>query len=184
MKSNKHMCGTLPSLSMYIDVRGSLDWVCLLRGVRMWAFRDLSFFVFIFVVCFESEMSDFLLGALGHCPFHHYIHCWCDFPLCLIWVDHHSFSYVHCFTIILIIAFHLSSSFHPLFFSYSDPSRVWYSLCIIITHLIINLICFICLLIDIIFTLGTRKSMTHEIYYTCCILYMRAWVSESLGIWA
>ena len=90
MKSNKHMCGTLPSLSMYIDVRGSLDWVCLLRGVRMWAFRDLSFFVFIFVVCFESEMSDFLLGALGHCPFHHYIHCWCDFTPCLIWVDHYS----------------------------------------------------------------------------------------------
>ena len=24
-----------------------------------------------FVVCFESEMSGLLLGALGHCPFHH-----------------------------------------------------------------------------------------------------------------
>ena len=26
-----------------------------------------------FVVCFESEMSGFLLGALGHCPFHHFV---------------------------------------------------------------------------------------------------------------
>ena len=24
-----------------------------------------------FVVCFESEMSGLLLGALGHCPSHH-----------------------------------------------------------------------------------------------------------------
>ena len=39
---------------------------------------------------FESEMSDFLLRALYYCLFHHYIHCWCDFTSCLIWVDHYS----------------------------------------------------------------------------------------------
>ena len=54
--------------------------------------------------------------------------------------------------------------------------RVWYSLHIIITHFTISLICFICLLIDTMFTLGTLGSMTHGIYYTCCISYMRAWV--------
>ena len=43
-----------------------------------------------FVACFVSEMSDFLLGALGYCPFHHYVRNWCDFTPCLIWVDHHS----------------------------------------------------------------------------------------------
>ena len=79
------------SLSVYIDVWRSLDWVCLLMGVRMWAFWDPPCFVFIFIVYFESEMSDLLLGALGHCPFHHYIHCWCDFTPCLIWVDHYSY---------------------------------------------------------------------------------------------
>ena len=44
-----------------------------------------------FVACFVSEMSDFLLGALGYCLFHHYVRNWCDFTPCLIWVDHHSF---------------------------------------------------------------------------------------------
>ena len=44
-----------------------------------------------FVAYFVSEMSDFLLGALGYCPFHHYVRSWCDFTPCLIWVDHHSF---------------------------------------------------------------------------------------------
>ena len=56
-----------------------------------------SFFIYLFVfilshLFFESEMSDLLLGALGHFPFHHYIHCWCDFISCLIWVDHYSSS--------------------------------------------------------------------------------------------
>ena len=32
------------------------------------------------------------------------------------------------------------------------------------------------LIIDIILTLDTLRSMTHELFYTCCILYMRAWV--------
>ena len=79
-----------PSLSVCIDIRGSLDRVCLLMGVRMWAFRDPSLLCIHFIICFVSEMSDFLLGALGYCPFHHYAHSWCDFTPCLIWVDHYS----------------------------------------------------------------------------------------------
>ena len=69
-----------------------------------------------------------------------------------------------------------SRSLHVLFSSYSNPSRVRYSLRIIITHITISSFCFICLLIDIIFMLGILKSMTHGIHYTCCISYMRAWV--------
>ena len=64
-----------------------------------------------FVIYFESEMSDLLLGALGHCPFHHYVHCWCDFIPCLIWVDHYSslcYLFHHhsrfCFSFILFIS--------------------------------------------------------------------------------
>ena len=44
-----------------------------------------------FFAYFESEMSDLLLGALGHCPFHHCVRYWCNFPSYLIWADHHSF---------------------------------------------------------------------------------------------
>ena len=84
---------------------------------------------------------------------------------------------VSCFIIILVFTSVSSFSLHLLFFSYSDPSRVWYFLHIIITHLIISLTCFICFLIDIVFTVGTCRSMAHGIFYTCCILYTRAWVS-------
>ena len=35
--------------------------------------------IHIVIFFFKSEMSDLLLGDLGHCLFHHYIHCWCDF---------------------------------------------------------------------------------------------------------
>ena len=45
-----------------------------------------------FFMYFESETSDFLLGALCHCFFHHYIHWRCDFTSCWIWADHHSSS--------------------------------------------------------------------------------------------
>ena len=68
--------------------------------------------------------------------------------------------------------------FTSYFSPYSNPSRVWYSLRIIITHITISSFCFICLLIDIISTLGILKSMAHGTYYTCCISYMRAWFSD------
>ena len=84
---------------------------------------------------------------------------------------------VTCFIIIHPrFIFYSSFSLHLLFFAYGDPSRVWYSLRITITHLIIILICFICLLSDIIFTLDTLGSLAHGILYTCCISHTRAWV--------
>ena len=115
-RKKKHMCVYAwysPSLSMYIDIWGSFYQVSLLMGVRMWAFRDPLFFVFILSYFFESEMSDLLLGTLGHCPFHHYAHYWCDFTPCLTWVDHHFSSYIHCFAIILVIACDSAHSLHP-----------------------------------------------------------------------
>ena len=33
-----------------------------------------------------------------------------------------------------------------------------------------------CLIIDIIFTLGTLRFMVHELFYICFFLYTRAWV--------
>ena len=42
-------------------------------------FETLSFLYSFCHIFLEWEMNDLLLGTLGHCPFHHYIHCWCDF---------------------------------------------------------------------------------------------------------
>ena len=82
----------------------------------------------------------------------------------------------------LILMFNASSSsssfsllihhFHSTFTHF----RVWYSLHITTIHLIISSFCFICLLIDTMFTLGTIGSLAYGIYYTCCISYRRAWV--------
>ena len=98
------------------------------------------------------------------------LHVWFELittPLCVI-----------CFIIILVFTSDASFSLHVLFFSYNNPSQVWYSLHVIITHIIISSFCFIHLLIDIIFSLGILRSMAHGIYYTWCISYMRAWVSD------
>ena len=127
---------------------------------------------------FVREMSDLLLRTPSHCHFHHYIHYWCDFTSWLIWVDHHHSSHIHCFAVVFIVACDSSHSPHILFSPYNNPSRVRYSLHIIITHITISSFCFICLLTDIIFTLGILRSMTHGIHYTCCISYMRACFSD------
>ena len=155
--------------------------VIFIEYVRYWEFVcELSEIPWLFVllchIYFVREMSNLLLRRLSHCHFHHYIHYWCDFTSCLISVDHHFSSYIHCSAVIFIVACVSPHSLHVLFSSYSNPSRVRYSLRIIITHIIISSFCFICLLIDIIFTLGILRSMAHEIHYICCILYMRAWV--------
>ena len=133
---------------------------------------------------FVREMSDLLLRTPSHCPSHHYIHYRCDFTSCLIWVDHHLSSYIHCFAIIFIVACASPHSLHVLLSSYSNPSRVWYSFRIIIPHITISSFCFICLLIDIIFTLGILRSMAHGVHHTCCISYIWGHEFWSLGIWA
>ena len=69
--------------------------VIFIEYVRYWEFVcELSEIPWLFVllchIYFVKEMSDLLLRTLSHCPFHHYIHSWCDFTPCLIWVDHYS----------------------------------------------------------------------------------------------
>ena len=83
---------------------------------------------------FVREMSDLLLRTPSRCPFHHYIHYWCGFTSCLIWVDHHLSSHIHCFAVVFIVACDSSHSLRVLFSPYSDPSQVRCSLRIIITH--------------------------------------------------
>ena len=118
----------------------------------------------------ESEMSDLLLGALIHYPFHHYIHCWCDFTPCLIWVDHYSSLYVHYFSIILAIVFYSFPLLHPLILVLQWPIPrlllFWHHFYTFHYHFDLLYLSHI----NIIFTLGT------ELFYTCCILFMRAWV--------
>ena len=82
--------------------------VIFIEYVRYWEFVcELSKIPWLFVllchIYFAREMSDLLLKALSHCHFHHYIHYWCDFTSCLIWVDHRLSSYIHCFAVIFII---------------------------------------------------------------------------------
>ena len=161
---------------MYIDVWGSfLSSMFVIGSSYVSSLRS-------HVICIASsylfvrEMSDLLLRTPSHCPSHHYIHYWCDLTSCLTWVDHYLSSRIHCFAIIFIVACDSSHSLHVLFSPHSDPSQVRCSFLIIITHITISSSCFICLLIDIIFTLGVLRSMAHEVRYTCCISYMRAWV--------
>ena len=122
-------------------------------------------------------MSGLLLRTPGHCSIHHYVHCWCDFTPCLIWVDHysplycsfHHHSRLRFWFIILISPFAIFFLPHPfipsltlhMHHSYTSGYQI-----IFLHHLVI----------DITFTLGTFRSMAHGLLYTYCILYIRAWV--------
>ena len=130
-------------------------WVCILifEGHFIeydcwWEFVcELSEILFsLYSLCHISlrvRWVTFFLGTLSHCPFHHHIHYWCDFTPRLTWVDHHFSSYIHCFTIILVIACDSSHSLHPLviFIHWPIPGLIFP--CIILAYLIISLICFI-----------------------------------------
>ena len=122
-------------------------------------------------------MSGLLLGTPGHCPIHHYVHCWCDFPPCLIWVDHcsplyylfhHHFPFGFWFVILIspLAFFSLPHPFIPSLTLHVHRSYISHYQIIFLHHLII----------DVTFMLGTFGSMAHELFYTYCILYMRAWV--------
>ena len=128
-----------------------------------------SIFCIHFVVYFESETSDFLLGALCHCSFHiTFIDDVTSFHVGFEWII--TTLRVLCFTIILVFCFDSSISFHPLSFSYNDPFP---GLLPSLHHHYTSHYQFDflhCLVIVIIFTLGTLGSMAYEIFYTCCIL--------------
>ena len=96
----------------------------------------------------------------------------------LIWVDHHFSLYIHCFAIILVIAYDSSHSLHflVLFLHRSIPGLIFPLHHSCVSHYQFELLHH--LIIDIIFTLSTFRSMAHEFFNTCCILYMRAWVFD------
>ena len=168
---------------VYIDVWGLLYWVCLLMGVRMWASRNLHFFCIRCIMYFKSETNDLILGALDHCPFHHYIHCWCDFTSCLIWVDHYSF-------LCYLLRHHPCFVFDSSLLSYHCPSL----LTLTYSKFDIALASLLRVSLSVLFT-----SLSHYWYYihighlqvqgSRAFLYMLHFIHEgmgfsSLGIWA
>ena len=177
------MCIVFPSLSVYIDIWGSLYRVWLFVRVRMWAFWDPLLFVFTLSYLFESKMSDLLLGALGHCYFHHYIHCWCD--LLHVW-----FESIITFLRIFIVS--LSSLSLPVIHLIRFPPC--YFLTLTYSRFDISLASFLCISLLVWFA-----SLSHYWYYihighpqvhgSRAFLYMLHFIHEgmsflSLGIWA
>ena len=161
-----------------------IEYVCWWKFVCE-LFRDLAFFIFALSFFFESEMSDLLLGTLSHCPFHHYVHYWCDFTPCLIWVVHHISSYIHCFSIILVLACDSAHSLHP---------RCFFFLTLTCSRFDISLASFLHISLPIRFA-----SLFHYWYYihighpqvhgSQVFLYMLHFIHEgmsflSLDIWA
>ena len=132
---------------------------------------------------FKSEMSDLLLGALGHCHFHHCIQCWCDFTSCLIWVDHYSF-------LCYLLRHHPCFVFDSSLLSYHCPSL----LTLTYSKFDIALASLLRVSLSVLFT-----SLSHYWYYihighlqvqgSRAFLYMLHFIHEgmgfsSLGIWA
>ena len=88
-------------------------------------------------------------------------------------------------SLVLVFYASSSSSFHFYFIIFIPPLipflqwphfRVRYPLRTIIIHLVMSSIFLHCIIIVTMFTVGIFRSMAHDIFYTCCILYMRAWV--------
>ena len=122
-------------------------------------------------------MSDLLLGTLSHCHFHHYIHYWCDFHSMfdLSW----SPLFIRIFIVLLsslsLLVIHpIHSTSLILFLHWLIPGLIFSLHHSCISHYQFDLLYHF--IINTIFTLGSLRSMVHEIFYRCCILYMRAWV--------
>ena len=85
---------------------------------------------------------------------------------------------ITCFIIIFLFALDSSSSSHLLlFFSLPHPFTPSLTLHVHRSYISRYQIIFLHhLIIDVTFMLGTFGSMAHELFYTYCILYMKAWV--------
>ena len=108
------------------------------------SFPRSSFLCIHFVIFLWEWDGDLLLRTPGHCHFHHYIHYWCDF--------HSMFdlSWSPIFFVYSLFCYHpchclwfIPFALPPLLFSYTNLFQVWCFPCIILTHLITSLICFI-----------------------------------------
>ena len=129
-------------------------WVCILmfeghliEYVCRWEFvcelfEALHFLYSFFRVFWEWDEWLSLRSSVS-LFFPHYIHWWCDFISCWIWVDHHysscSLLHHHSRFLLLIHPFH----FTPCPLLTTTHFQVYYPLCIIITHFIISLFFFI-----------------------------------------
>ena len=159
-----YWCLRVTSLSMFVD------------GSSYVSFSRPSIFCILFVVYFESEMSDLSLRSSVSLSFPslHSLTMWLHFML-----DSSGSSLLFVFFVspsFSFFAFESSISFHPVSFSYSDP---FLGLLVSLHHHYTSHYQFDflhCLVIIIIFTLGTLGSMAYEIFYTCCNLIPRAWV--------
>ena len=111
----------------------------------MWAFRDHFLFVFTSSHFFLWEWDEWPSpkgSASLSFPSLHLLLMWFHFMFDLTW----SSLFLHIFIVSLssssLLLIH-PLRFTPLLFSYTDLFQVWYFPCIILTHLIISLICFI-----------------------------------------
>ena len=126
------------SLSVYIGVRGSLCWVCLLIGVRMSAPRDVSFFVFICHMFWEwDEWHSLRSFGSSSIPSLHSLLTWLP---CIFDLSGSSLILVFCASSSSLFSLRIHH-FHSTFYLFLTVThfRVWYSLRIIIIHLVISL---------------------------------------------
>ena len=120
-------------------------------------------------------MSNLLLGSLGHCLTHHSIIGDMTFLYCtdMGWSSFIPPSY--CLFLCVITSIHI---FVPLFIHFLHiDTRFWFD------TFFISFTCFTDGLITYPFSysaidisLGYLGSMAHEFFYTCRILYTKAWV--------
>ena len=187
--NNKHMCMCMCIVFFIIEC---VYWypMVILSSMFVSESSYVSFprsFLLVFTLWhlfFKSEMSDLLLGALGHCHFHHCIQCWCDFIPCLIWVEHHFFF------VYLLFCYHPHHCFW--FISFASPSCSF--LIVTYSRFDISLASFLHILLSV-----WSISLSHYWYFihirhpqvhgSRALLYMLHFIHEgmsfsSLGIWA
>ena len=111
-----------PSLSVYTDIRGSLDRVCLLTGVCMWGSRDPSGFVFILLhilwarwVTFFWELWVIVRSIIMFVVDVTSFHVWSELIIT-------PFDVIHFIIIALVFASDSSFSLHLLFLFLPRPS--------------------------------------------------------------
>ena len=142
--------------------------------VRMWAFRDPLFFVFTLLYILRVRWVTNLRssGSLSLPSLRSWL-MWLHFMF-----DLHELSLFFVFfaspSSSLLLLIHSLRLVPVLFLQWPIPSLILSLHHPYASHY--QFILFHCFIIIIMFALITFRSLAHEIFYTCCILYMRAWV--------
>ena len=116
---------------------------------------------------FVREASDISLGFMDHCPIHHYIHFYVNYPHTLMQVDHHSLFYL--FALFYLYFYFPISLYLIWFISFLILHDVWLGFNI---HTLFLLIRYVCSSI-ITFRVGILRSATHDVFYILHISCMR-----------